>query len=59
MQIFCLLYVDDILIIGTSSSMVDSVIQSLQNKFALKDLGELHYFLGVEATWSHNGLFLS
>ena len=39
--------------------MVDSVIQSLQTKFALKDLGKLHYFLGVEASWSTDGLFLS
>jgi hypothetical protein len=27
--------------------------------FALKDLGPLHYFLGVEATWHEDGLHLS
>src|SRR6185312_6218329 len=28
-------------------------------EFALKDLGELHYFLGIEVSWINNGIVLS
>ena len=58
-QISYLLYVDDILITGNDSTIVHSIIKSLQASFALKDLGVLNYFLGIEATWHNNGLLLS
>ncbi|XP_061357895.1 uncharacterized mitochondrial protein AtMg00810-like [Gastrolobium bilobum] len=47
--IFVLVYVDDILITGSSSSAIMLLIQSLNQAFSLKDLGQLHYFLGIEA----------
>ena len=43
--IFILIYVDDIIITGSSSAAITHVISSLNKFFALKDLGSLHYFL--------------
>lgn len=45
-----LIYVDDIFFSGTLSTLVQTLITQLSQKFALKDLGPLHYFLGIEAT---------
>ena len=44
---YLLVYVDDIIVTGSSLSLVQSCISSLGNRFSLKDLGNLHYFLGV------------
>lgn len=46
--LYVLVYVNDIIIIGSSSSLITSLIQRLNVKFALKELGELDYFLGIE-----------
>jgi len=35
------------------------VLQDLQHDFALKDLGDLHYFLGIEVKKTQNGLLMS
>ena len=43
-----LIYVDDIIITGNDSRAVTRLIQELGREFSLKDLGPLHYFLGVE-----------
>jgi len=45
-----LVYVDDIVITGTSLQAITRVTDLLASKFSLKDLGELSYFLGMEAT---------
>lgn len=37
-----LLYVDDIILIGSSPSMLSSFVSTLSNTFAMKDLGNLH-----------------
>jgi len=57
--IILLIYVDDILITGTSSSYIFSLIQNLGRLFSMKDLGPLHYFLGLEAVYSTTGLHLT
>jgi len=53
--LFFLVYVNDILITRSSLSVIQSLIISLQQHFGLKDLGRLHYFLGIEALWTSNG----
>jgi hypothetical protein len=57
-KIFILIYVDDIIITGTHSTTIASVISKLQLQFPLKHLGPLHFFLGVQATFSSDGLHL-
>ena len=44
---YLLLYVDDIVLTASSQQLLQSVISSLQREFAMKDLGQLHHFLGV------------
>ncbi|KAI3777237.1 hypothetical protein L1987_47035 [Smallanthus sonchifolius] len=45
---FLILYVDDILIIGNNIPMLDKVKQWLGSCFAMKDLGEAAYILGIK-----------
>ncbi|KAL5550042.1 hypothetical protein UlMin_000218 [Ulmus minor] len=54
-----LVYVDDILITRSSASQVSKLITDLPNTFALRDLGVLSYFLGVEATYSNDAIHFS
>ncbi|CAE6075150.1 unnamed protein product [Arabidopsis arenosa] len=55
--IYVLVYVDDIIIAGTTS-LVTAFNKSLAARFSLKDLGALSYFLGIEATRTSKGLHL-
>ncbi|KAL5731613.1 hypothetical protein ACHQM5_004323 [Ranunculus cassubicifolius] len=56
---YVLIYVDDILVTGSDSIQINTLLQVLSSKFAIKDLGSLHYFLGIEAIPHGSGLFLS
>ena len=53
------MYVDDLIITGTSSKQAQGVIISLAHRFSLKDLGALKYFHRVEAISTSSSLFLS
>jgi hypothetical protein len=57
-HIYLLIYVDDILITGTSSSHIASVIHQLQQVFKLKDFENLHFFIGIQPVRSSQGLHL-
>jgi hypothetical protein len=52
-------YVDDLIIIGSSKSATTHLLQQLDAEFSIKDLGTLHYFLGIEVSPSPSGLILS
>jgi histone deacetylase 1/2 len=54
-----LIYVDDIVVASSSEKDVDALLHDLGLDFALKDLGELHYFLGIEVKKVHDGIILS
>lgn len=54
--IICLVYVDDIIITGSNSTIIDQLIASLHSQFALKDLAPLHYFFGIEVQSIASGL---
>ncbi|XP_028964571.1 uncharacterized mitochondrial protein AtMg00810-like [Malus domestica] len=54
-----LLYVDDIILTGSSSELINAVITDLTKAFDMKDLGQLHYFLGLEISYVSTGLFVS
>jgi histone deacetylase 1/2 len=53
------MYVDDIIRVSSSSSAADALIVSLGTDFAVKDLGQLHFFLGLEVTHHDRGLTLT
>lgn len=57
--IYLIVYVDDIIITGPDQAHLLSFITTLATRFALKDLGHLSYFLGVEVIPTAHGLFLS
>ena len=57
--ILLLVYVDDVIITGNNATLVQKFIHDLGHDFALKDLGALHYFLGIEVKYFTSGLFLS
>jgi len=42
-----LIYADDIIVTGSSKEAVAALLKDLKD-FASKDLGGLHYFLGIE-----------
>jgi histone deacetylase 1/2 len=54
-----LIYVDDIIVTSSSDFAIVALLKNLNHEFALKDLGDLHYFLGLEAHKQQNGLILN
>ena len=58
---FCylLVYVDDFVITGNNSTLVATIIKQLGDMFSLKDMGFLHFCLGIEVIPTRAGLFLS
>ncbi|KAM7472186.1 hypothetical protein LguiA_010369 [Lonicera macranthoides] len=57
--VYLLLYVDDIILSGSSESAIQSVKDALQQQFDMKDLGKLHYFLGSEINYTPLGLLIN
>ena len=53
--VYLLVYVDDIVMTSNNPQF----LSSLMSTFELKDLGPLHYFLGLQITRSSKGLFLA
>ena len=43
-----LIYVDDLIVIASQPSAIDDLLHYLKTDFAIKDLGNLKFFLGVE-----------
>ena len=53
--IYMLVYVDDIIVTGNNPTAIKSLVTNLNSEFALKDLGDLDYFLGIEVNHRPNG----
>ncbi|KAL2492715.1 cysteine-rich RLK (RECEPTOR-like protein kinase) 8 [Abeliophyllum distichum] len=53
--IYLLVYVDDIIITGTNTNIIQRYIDLLAQRFSIKDLGALSYFLGIEV--SHHSIW--
>ena len=51
--IILVLYVDDLFLIG-SLGLIEDCKRNLAKEFKMKDLGLMHYFLGMEV-WQTNG----
>jgi hypothetical protein len=58
-QIYMLVYVDDIVIAGSTCEAVDRLVHALAAAFPIKDMGKLDYFLGLEASYNSGGMTLT
>ncbi|XP_019427217.1 PREDICTED: uncharacterized protein LOC109335536 [Lupinus angustifolius] len=58
-KLYTLVYVDDILITGNNYQAIQKCVSTLATVFSIKDLGYIHFFLGVEVIPTSQGLFLS
>jgi histone deacetylase 1/2 len=57
--IYVLIYVDDIIVTSSSDKAIGALLHDLRDDFALKDLGPLHFFLGIEVKQTYDGLRLT
>ena len=56
---YFLVYVDDIIVTGSSSTAIAHLTATLATTFVVRDLGDIHYFLGIEVNHTRDGLHLS
>ncbi|KAF5451231.1 hypothetical protein F2P56_026351 [Juglans regia] len=49
----------DLLVIGSNVTLIAHMLEALRLELPITDLGNLHFFLGIEATYSPNGLLLT
>lgn len=57
--LYILVYVNNIILIGSDTTAINHVLSTLSQNFSLKDLGPLRFFLGLEIQLLANGLYLS
>ena len=57
--VIVLVYVDDILVTGPSAQACKAFIHKLSQLFPVKDLGPLHYFLGLKVHINSEDIFFS
>ena len=55
---YLLLYVDDIVLTASSTSLLSRLMALLRSEFAMTDLGSLSYFIGVSMSRTPTALFL-
>jgi hypothetical protein len=51
-------YVDDLIVTGTSTQVIERFKKQMQSMFAMSDLGLLSYYLGIEVKQSGDGIVL-
>jgi hypothetical protein len=57
--IILVLYVDDLILTGSESKLLNHVKTILKKKFEMTELGFLHYFLGLQVLQTNEGIFIS
>jgi hypothetical protein len=57
--IFVLIYVDDIIVTSSLDHAISILLKYLNDHFAIKYLGELHFFLDVDLKRTHDDLPLT
>jgi hypothetical protein len=57
--IYFLVYVDDIIMTSSSPQAIEALLFDLSSDFAIKDLGSLSYFLGIEVQPAPDGILLT
>jgi hypothetical protein len=56
--VYLLLYVDDIILTASSTTLLCRTVSALRREFVMKDLGPLHHFLGITVKRRSDGMFL-
>lgn len=56
---YVLVYVDDIIVTRSNPAHIEKLIKDLGAPFALKDMGDLSFFLGIEVLRHGNELVLT
>lgn len=56
---YLLVYVDDILLTASTSDFLAHIVKLLRQEFAIKDLGDIRFFLGVQVRRDEHGFFLN
>jgi hypothetical protein len=56
--VYLLVYVDDIIVLSSTTTAIPRLIGHLRSKFSVKDLGVLHYFFGIEVSTLSSGSLL-
>jgi hypothetical protein len=56
---YLLLYVKDIILTASSSTLLQHIMDKLSFEFSMMDLSDLHHFLGITITHSTDNMFLS
>ncbi|XP_033142750.1 uncharacterized mitochondrial protein AtMg00810-like [Brassica rapa] len=57
--IYLLLYVDDMILTGNNEILLTVLLEKLNSVFRMKDIGSIHYFLGIQVHQCNDGLFLN
>ncbi|XP_070049055.1 uncharacterized mitochondrial protein AtMg00810-like [Nicotiana tomentosiformis] len=57
-QVLILVFVDDLIVTSSNLHLIKQVRKVLQERFKMKDLGELKYFLGIEFSRSQEGIVM-
>lgn len=54
-----LVYVDDVIVASEDKDAIQKIKHALHQKFRIKDLGELKFFLGIEVARSQKGIYIN
>jgi hypothetical protein len=57
--IILVLYIDDLILIGGDSKLLNHVKTNLKKKLEMTELGFFHYFLSLQVLQTNEGIFLS
>jgi len=58
-DIFLAIYVDDITLFGATGELKEQTIDVLKTEFKVNDMGELNWLLGIQITFTDDGITLS
>ena len=59
MLIFVVIWVDDIVLAANTPSELKKIKDALKNRFKMKDLGEISWFLGIEFRVTEEGIYMN
>lgn len=57
--VFVAVYLDDVIVTGNNEDEIGALKHFLDDKFKIKDLGFLNYFLGIEILTEPTGVILN